>query len=777
MVSNKLTRGDIDDRDQRLFAKFAPVLAAAGKGDERLLARQAVDGKLLGFRLLRAWIATGTITVEDLTSAALKIANIETVAVSPSSIPEGAWEIINFDVCKDQSAVPIAFDIAAKTLQLAMTNPTSLLAVQALQRETEFTVHAVGGTSVNMTLESVEQAREAQAEIAANQQHLIQVVQEEPDEGAYAKLVAAMILDAQTRRAVDIHLEPIGTDLMVMLFRIDGVIQEIQRLTKKVGSRYVNRLVAMAAMDSAANRPADGSATTNYGLNNTKLDLRIATSPTAWGFKKCVIRLLANDPALLNIDQLYTIPDVNRWLEALSTPTGLHLVVGKTGDGKPVAKTTPVLNDNGDLVPIGDLRRGDMVISGLGNPREVIDFIDQGLLPCIRITTLSGRQVIAAHDHLFLTQLGDTQKWLEAKDLTVGQNLLTLTGGPTSQTTVMDAHNQTPRDEPLTVAGNSADLLAEAASHHLPSVTFSNEHLHVNPQDRDLLDLAFTQWRRTKCNNIADPITAIEPAGEVDCCCIEVAVDHTYTVNGLVCHNTTTVAATLKHILDTPPREIVIAIEDPVEIRIPGVSQLPVNTRNEDMSFESILRSVLRQDPDTINIGEIRDKESGEVGIQAVETGHTVFATLHVRSTAGAAGRLIGLGVEPIQIADSLNTVLSQRLMRKLCTTCRKPAEVTDQLLSELSWPQEDLAAPKQIFEPHSGGCHACMNGYHGRFAVPEIMVVTPAIRELIVHRALSSDIHKAAVASGMTPLKHRALEHVAAGETSLEEIRRHVTI
>lgn len=778
MTNNELSRGEVDDRDRALFLRLVPILMTQGRGSEALLEKHAVEGKIGGKRLLRAWLDAGIVDLEDLAAAVLEAGGIETIAVIPSLVPPRVWDHVSFQLCRDTGSIPLAFDPEAKTIHLAMVDPTNRQKQATFQRETGFVVTAVGGQHIGLTLNTIEQEREARAEIAANlADSPAPQVQFEEDDGAFTKLVASMISTAQLQRAVDIHLEPWDENTVMVQYRIDGVIYNIERLDARTGTRYINRIVNMADMDSAANRPADGSASTTYGMEGTRLDIRIVTSPTAWGIKKCVIRLLANQPHLLNLERLYQKQDLERWLEAVSTPTGLHIVVGKTGDGKPVAKNTPVLCSDGSLRNAGDLRRGDKVISGSGTPREVLNFLDQGELPCLRIVTTSGREIIAALDHPFLTTADNESHWKTTQNLSVGDNLHVLLGGPSPDNeNVLATQETTTPGQPLQLEGSPPALLAQTASLHLRSAhTVSDREVVIPAKERLELSNQLQSQRVTRCDHHLDPIIRIEPAGMVDCCCIEVDVEHTYTVNGVVCHNSTTVAATLKNILLTPPSRKIITIENPVEIRISGLSQLPVNTRNADMSFERILESVLRQDPDVLNIGEIRSKESGEIGLMAAETGHSVFATMHIRSTAGAPGRLAGLGVSRVAVADSLNTVLSQRLVRKLCMTCRQPTEATDELLSSMAWPSQDLERPATLYIANPDGCDKCKSGYFGRFAVPEILVVDNEIRELIAGAALAQEIEKAAVAGGMIPLRTRALSHVANGDTSLEEINRHV--
>ncbi len=212
----------------------------------------------------------------------------------------------------------------------------------------------------------------------------------------------------------------------------------------------------------------------------------------------------------------------------------------------------------------------------------------------------------------------------------------------------------------------------------------------------------------------------------------------------------------------------IITVEDPVEANIDGINQVMVNVKAE-MTFANALRSILRQDPDIIMIGEIRDTETAEIAVRASITGHLVVSTLHTNSTANTVSRLIDMGVEPYLIADSLVGVIAQRLVRRLCKDCKKPHVVTMEEKRELSLrPDKEYT----IYEPV--GCQNCGgSGYIGRIGIYEIMTVSNKLKSIIAHGADVDQIKAAAIAEGMTTLKAAARRYVLDGTTSLNEMIR----
>jgi general secretion pathway protein E len=229
---------------------------------------------------------------------------------------------------------------------------------------------------------------------------------------------------------------------------------------------------------------------------------------------------------------------------------------------------------------------------------------------------------------------------------------------------------------------------------------------------------------------------------------------------------TTTLYAALRR-LDSGTKNI-ITIEDPVEYQIRGIGQIQVNPKIQ-LTFAGGLRSILRQDPDIIMVGEIRDSETAEIAIQASLTGHLVLSTLHTNDSASAVTRLVDMGIEPFLVASSLSAVIAQRLVRKLCADCRVPYAP-----SPIQWKEMGLSGQPagRFFSP--GKCPSCMNtGYRGRVGIFEILLVDERLRALILERADSEGIKRFAVSRGMRSILSAGAEKVRAGITSAEEVLR----
>ena len=231
---------------------------------------------------------------------------------------------------------------------------------------------------------------------------------------------------------------------------------------------------------------------------------------------------------------------------------------------------------------------------------------------------------------------------------------------------------------------------------------------------------------------------------------------------------TTTLYAALEEINE--PGKNICTVENPVEYNLRGVNQVQANQKG-GLGFPDALRSLLRQDPDVLMIGEIRDVETANIAVQASLTGHLVLATLHTNDAVSAVTRLINMGIEPYLIAAALRGVISQRLVRCLCPTCRKPIQVHADMLRRLP----DL--PKgQYYAP--GGCDACRGtGYNGRIGIYELLVVTDAFADLASRNASLSDLRKAALQEGMMPLLQDGVRKASEGITSLDEVLRVVSV
>jgi type IV pilus assembly protein PilB len=214
----------------------------------------------------------------------------------------------------------------------------------------------------------------------------------------------------------------------------------------------------------------------------------------------------------------------------------------------------------------------------------------------------------------------------------------------------------------------------------------------------------------------------------------------------------------------------IITIEDPVEYQLAGITQIPINEK-KGLTFARGLRSILRHDPDKIMVGEIRDPETAQIAIQSALTGHLVFTTVHANNVLDVLGRFLNMGVEPYQFVSALNCVLAQRLVRLICTHCKRPAKVSEELLAESALPA-GFAATHAFYE--GAGCIECGGtGYKGRTAICELLDLSDRIREMILERRPTSEIKKAARDEGMRFLRESAIEQVMLGRTTLREINK----
>ena len=229
---------------------------------------------------------------------------------------------------------------------------------------------------------------------------------------------------------------------------------------------------------------------------------------------------------------------------------------------------------------------------------------------------------------------------------------------------------------------------------------------------------------------------------------------------------TTTLYASLSKI--NSPDKNIITIEDPIEYQLKGIGQIQVNAKIQ-LTFAAGLRSVLRQDPDVILVGEIRDSETAEIAIQAALTGHLVFSTLHTNDAAGAVTRLIDMKIEPFLISSSVMAILAQRLVRVLCKECREPYEITPAEITELEF---KAAAGATVYR--AKGCEACFHtGYLGRKAIYELLIVDDDIRQLVMKNTDAATIRTAAMQKGMRTLRQDGADNVLQGITSVDEVVR----
>jgi type IV pilus assembly protein PilB len=229
---------------------------------------------------------------------------------------------------------------------------------------------------------------------------------------------------------------------------------------------------------------------------------------------------------------------------------------------------------------------------------------------------------------------------------------------------------------------------------------------------------------------------------------------------------TTTLYSALNE-LNNPTYNIV-TVEDPVEFQVPGINQVPVK-KEIGLTFANALRSILRQDPDIVMIGEIRDTETAEIAVEAALTGHQVLSTMHCNDAPGAIARLDDMGIAPFLISSSVILACAQRLMRRICSHCKEPVTYPPKMFSDLNI---DPSIMDGVTLYRGRGCERCKNsGYAGRLAIIEAMSISDEIRKLIISRANSRELGKVAIGQGMRTLRMVALDRVRDGASTLEQV------
>jgi type IV pilus assembly protein PilB len=210
--------------------------------------------------------------------------------------------------------------------------------------------------------------------------------------------------------------------------------------------------------------------------------------------------------------------------------------------------------------------------------------------------------------------------------------------------------------------------------------------------------------------------------------------------------------------------------EDPAEINLPGVNQVNVNPK-VGLTFASAMRAFLRQDPDVIMVGEIRDLETAEIAIKAAQTGHLVLSTLHTNDAPQTLTRMVDMGVKPYAIATSVSLIIAQRLARRLCNHCKGQIDIPKEALLKEGFTDVDVAQGLKIFGPSSKGCSNCTDGYKGRVGIYQVLPVTESIARIILSGGSAVEISAQAAKEGVWDLRRAGLEKVKNGLTSLEEV------
>ncbi|MBD3322757.1 MAG: type II secretion system protein GspE, partial [Chitinivibrionales bacterium] len=213
----------------------------------------------------------------------------------------------------------------------------------------------------------------------------------------------------------------------------------------------------------------------------------------------------------------------------------------------------------------------------------------------------------------------------------------------------------------------------------------------------------------------------------------------------------------------------IMTVEDPVEYNIDGINQVNVNT-DIGLSFASSLRAFLRQDPDIIMVGEIRDGETAEIAIKAALTGHLVFSTLHTNNSASTIARLIDMGAEPFLVASSVKIVIAQRLLRRICPDCKQPVDTNHEEIAGILGITPEKAKSISLYS--GKGCPLCNGtGFRGRCGLYEVLPISRGMQDLIINRAPPTELNDLAIKEGMKTLKDCALEKLVSGTTTLEEM------
>jgi type IV pilus assembly protein PilB len=237
----------------------------------------------------------------------------------------------------------------------------------------------------------------------------------------------------------------------------------------------------------------------------------------------------------------------------------------------------------------------------------------------------------------------------------------------------------------------------------------------------------------------------------------------------------TSLYATL-NVLNTEEKNIT-TVEDPVEYRLAGINQVQVNAK-AGLTFASALRNILRTTPDIIMVGEIRDRETAKIAIEAALTGHLVLSTLHTNDAPSALPRLIEMGVEPFLVSSAINCVMAQRLIRKLCPNCKVPYEHDPEILERMGFPMNENGEEMVLYKPSDAGCSRCNStGYKGRVGLYEVMPMTDEIQRLTVQEASATIIMEQARRDGILSMKEDGFYKVKMGRTSIEEVMRVVAV
>jgi type IV pilus assembly protein PilB len=463
---------------------------------------------------------------------------------------------------------------------------------------------------------------------------------------------------------------------------------------------------------------------------------RCRTIPIAF-LEKGVLLVATPDPAnVLGADDiaLSTGYSVRR---AIATPEGIESLIARA------------MNLSGSVKEIAD---DDTETDADGS--EVLDLrASAEETPVVKLvhTVIADAAARGASDIHFDPKRGDMQVRYRVDGVMVDSTTVpsNLVPGLVSRIKIMAeldiAERRVPQDGrvALEVDGRHIDIRVST----LPVIQGESVVMRILDKDRVILDLEPLGMR------LADREIVLEAVGQAQGALL---------ATGPTGSGKTTSLYALLNAVNTPDKTL-ISIEDPVEYEVEGIKQIHVNAAT-GMTFASGLRSMVRSDPDTLMVGEIRDRETAQTAMEAALTGHLVLSTLHTNDAAVAAARMIDMGVEPFLIASGIQAVINQRLARRLCDSCKQPAT--------LDADSAALGEDAETYEPV--GCVACGGtGYLGRIGLYEVLVLTDEIRSLILGKAASSEIQAAAVSAGMHRIREDGIEKVQQGITSMPEMLR----
>jgi type IV pilus assembly protein PilB len=453
-----------------------------------------------------------------------------------------------------------------------------------------------------------------------------------------------------------------------------------------------------------------------------------------------VLLVVTADPAnVLAIDDIAmsTGHEVRR---AIATPEGVDALIGKLSQ-----LSGPVKEIEEDAADVEDGRTESL---GLGSPAEdapVVKLVHSVIADAVKR---------GASDIHFDPSKGGMQIRYRVDGVMIDSTTVTrdLVAGVISRIKIMAeldiAERRTPQGGRVTLTVDSRDVDIRVST--LPVIRGESIVMRILDKERLMLDLDALGMRDEDRQVLMRSVAQIQGA---------------VLATGPTGAGKTTTLYSLFNEVHSPEKTL-ISIEDPVEYEVEGVKQIHVNPA-AGLTFASGLRAMVRSDPDILMVGEIRDRETAQIAMEAALTGHLVLSTLHTNDASLAAARLIDMGVEPFLIASGIECIIAQRLARRLCSSCKRPAKLSVEELAEIG-----LTDAREICEPV--GCVRCNDtGYAGRIGLYEVLVLNHEIRSLILSKASSGEIEQAAVTAGMHRLRDDGLEKVRGGITSLAEILR----